>query len=90
MRICGQNPRTNADATFQDPVSEQQRSVHSISSHYDVTKVVILGIEYRYRSLSSIDVIAGIVLTLTVYIIISNYVLCYMAEVHRFILTDDV
>ena len=36
---------------------------------YDVTKVVILGIEYRYRSLSSIevssmDVIAGIVLTL--------------------------
>jgi len=35
----------------------------------DVTKVVILGIEYRYRSLSStevssIDVIAGIVLTL--------------------------
>ena len=69
MRICGQNPRTNAGATFQDPVSEQQRSVHSISSHYDVTKVVILGIEYRYRSLSSIevssiDVIAGIVLTL--------------------------
>ena len=69
MRICGQNPRTNADATFQDPVSEQQRSVHSISSHYDVTKVVILSIEYRYRSLSSIevssiDVIAGIVLTL--------------------------
>ena len=61
--------RTNADATFQDPVSEQQRSVHSISSHYDATKVVILGIEYRYRSLSSIevssiDVIAGIVLTL--------------------------
>ena len=39
------------------------------SCHYDVTKVVILGIEYRYRSLSSIevsseDVIAGIVLTL--------------------------
>jgi len=69
MRICGQNPRTNADTTFQDPVSEQQRSVHSISSHYDVTKVVILGIEYRYRSLSSIEVssinvIAGIVLTL--------------------------
>ena len=69
MRICGQNPRTNADATFQDPVSEQQRSVHLISSHYDVTKVVILCIEYRYRSLSSIevssiDVIAGIVLTL--------------------------
>ena len=69
MRICGQNPRTNADATFQDPVSEQQWSVHSISSHYGVTKVVILGIEYRYRSLSSIevssiDVIAGIVLTL--------------------------
>jgi len=35
------------------------------------TKVVILGIEYRYRSLSSIevssiDVIAGIVLTLAV------------------------
>jgi len=70
MRICGQNPRTNADATFQDPVSEQQRPVHLISSHYDVTKVVILSIEYRYRSLSSIevssiDVIAGIVLTLT-------------------------
>ena len=69
MRICGQNPQTNADATFQDPVSEQQRSVHSISSHYDVTKVVILGIEYRDRSLSSIevssiDVITGIVLTL--------------------------
>ena len=69
MRICGQNPWTNADATFQDPVSEQQRSIHSISSHYDVTKVVILGIEYRYRSLSSIevsniDVTAGIVLTL--------------------------
>ena len=69
MRICGQNPQTNADATFQDPVSEQQRSVYSISSHYDVTKVVILGIEYRDRSLSSIevssiDVITGIVLTL--------------------------
>jgi len=69
MRICDQNQRTNADATFQDPVSEQQRSVHSISSHYDVNKVVILGIEYQYRSLSSIevssiDVIAGIVLTL--------------------------
>ena len=55
MRICGQNPRTNADATFQDPVLEQQRSVHSISSHHDVTKVVILGIEYRYQSLSSIE-----------------------------------
>jgi len=72
MRICGQNPRTNADATFQDLVSEQQRSVHSISSHYGVTKVVILGIEYRYRSLSSIevssiDVIAGIVLTLKIW-----------------------
>ena len=40
-----------------------------ISCHCDVTKVVVLGIEYRYRSLSSIkvssiDVIAGIVLTL--------------------------
>jgi len=39
------------------------------SRHHDVTKVVILGIEYRYRSLSSIkvssiDVMAGIVLTL--------------------------
>ena len=70
MRICGQNPQTNADSTFQDPVLEQQRSINSISSHYDVTKVVILSIEYRYRSLSSIevssiDVTAGIVLTLT-------------------------
>jgi len=52
MRICGQNPRTNADATFQDPVLEQQRSVHSISSHYDVTKVVIT----RYRVSVSITV----------------------------------
>jgi len=37
------------------------------SCHYDVTKVVILGIEYRSLSIievSSIDVIAGIVLTL--------------------------
>jgi len=78
MRICGQNPRTNADATFQDPVSEQQRSIHLISSHYDVTKLVILGIEYRYRSLSSIevssiDVIAGIVLTL-----LSNKLITYI------------
>ena len=77
MRICGQNSRTNADATFQDPVSEQQRSVYSISSHYDVTKVVILGIEYRYRSLSSIevsciDVIAGIVLTLVAACCVDN------------------
>jgi len=42
------------------------------SCHYGVTKVVILGIEYRYRSLSSIevssiDVIAGIVLTLLLF-----------------------
>ena len=39
------------------------------SRHYDVTKVVILSIEYRYRSLSSIevssmDIMAGVVLTL--------------------------
>jgi len=52
MRICGQNPRINAGATFQDPVSEQQRSVHSTSSHYDGTKVVIL----EYRVLVSITV----------------------------------
>ena len=40
--------------------------------HNDITKVVILGIEYRYRSLSSIevssiDVMAGIILTLIAF-----------------------
>jgi len=91
MRISGQNPRTNADATFQDPVSEQQRSVHSISSHYDVTKVVILGIEYRYRSLSSIevssiDVIAGIVLTLIMTLQVQrHYTFCVASGLSGFL-----
>ena len=51
------------------------------SCHYDITKVVILGIEYRYRSLSSIevssiDVIAGIVLTLVIVALTLTLTLC--------------
>jgi len=58
------------------------------------TKVVILGIEYRYRSLSSIevssiDVIAGIVLTLLDSVVTLSEILCFRLISHPIVMATQ-